>query len=442
MAATTSDPATEETHRSPATRFLDVLGPGLVTGASDDDPSGVATYAQAGATFGNGMLWTVPVTLPLVSAVQEICDRTALATGKSLGALARAKFGTKGMAVTVLLVIALIGANTLNLAADLMAGGQGMALLHAGPAPLWAALAGGGIALTVTLGSFATIERVFTWLCMALVAYVVVLFAVQVDWADVVRGLTGQRSELKPAYLSLVVAVLGTSISPYLFFWQSAHRIEELRAEDLAGDDAPALHHRGPHGARRKLRNSRIDVVVGMLFSVIVMFAIMAATAATVGVQGKTISTAADAARALEPIAGTASGYLFAAGFVGSGILAVPVLAASGSAGLAGLLDKPWGLDHSPRRAPVLYALLLVCMVGGTVLSVVELNPIGLLVLSAVVNGIAAGPFLVVVMLISRDRQLMGRYRNGKLAATLGWTTTALMLVAGAVGLWLTLTGS
>ncbi|CAN5437253.1 divalent metal cation transporter [soil metagenome] len=442
MTATTSDPSTDEVHRSPVRRFLDVLGPGLVTGASDDDPSGVATYAQAGATFGTGMLWTAPVTLPLMIAVQEICDRTALATGKSLGALACVKFGTKATAVTALLLVALIGANTLNLAADLMAIGQGMALMHAGPAPVWAALAGVGIALTVTLGSFASIERVFKWLCMALLAYVVVLFAVKVDWADVVRGLTGQKFELKPAYLALIVAVLGTSISPYLFFWQSAHRIEELRAEDLAGDRAPALSRRGPQGARRKLRNARIDVVVGMVFSVVVMFAIMAATAATLGVEGKAIASAADAARALEPIAGSASGYLFAAGFVGSGILAVPVLAASGSAGLAGLLDKPWGLDRSPRRAPAFYALLLVGMVGGTILSVVESNPIQLLVLSAVVNGIAAGPFLIVVMLIARDRELMGRYRNGKLAAMLGWTTTGIMLVAGAVGLWLTVTGS
>jgi len=440
--AATTPPATDDAHRSPVRRFLDVLGPGLVTGASDDDPSGVATYAQAGAAFGNGMLWTVPVTLPLMIAVQEICDRTALATGKSLGALARTKFGTKAQGVTAVLLIALIGANVLNLAADLMAIGQGMQLLHAGPAPLWAAVAGGGIALTVTLGSFANIERVFKWLCLALLSYVVVLFAVKVNWADVVRGLTARQFELKPAYLSLIVAVLGTSISPYLFFWQSAHRIEELRAEDLAGDDAPALHRRGPQGARRKLRNSRIDVVVGMAFSVLVMFAIMAATAATLGVKGKTITSAAEAAQALEPIAGSASGYLFAAGFIGSGILAVPVLAASGSAGLAGLLDKPWGLDRSPRRAPVFYALLLVGMVGGTVLSIVESNPIGLLVLSAVVNGIAAGPFLIVVMLISRDGRLMGSYRNGRLAATLGWTTTAIMLVAGAVGLWLTITGS
>lgn len=179
-----------------------------------------------------------------------------------------------------------------------------------------------------------------------------------------------------------------------------------------------------------------------MLFSVIAMFAIMVATAATLGVQGKAITSAADAAQALEPIAGSASGYLFAAGFISSGILAVPVLAASGSAGLAGLLDKPWGLDRSPHKAPIFYTLLMVGMVGGTVLSVVEADPIGLLVLSAVVNGIAAGPFLIVVMLISRDGRLMGRYRNGRLAATLGWATTAIMLVAGAVGLWLTVTGS
>ena len=179
-----------------------------------------------------------------------------------------------------------------------------------------------------------------------------------------------------------------------------------------------------------------------MFFSVNVIFAIRVPTAATFGVQGKTIRTAADAARALEPIAGSASGYLFAAGFVSSGILTLPVVAASGSARLAGLLDKPWGLDHSPRRAPVFYALLLVGMVGGTVLGVVESNPIGLPVLSAVVYGIAAAPSLVGVMLISEDRQLIGRYHNGKLAATLGCTTTALMLVAGAVGLWLTLTGS
>jgi len=168
----------------------------------------------------------------------------------------------------------------------------------------------------------------------------------------VLRGMAGQHLQLKLAYASLIVAVLGTSISPYLYFWQSAHRIEELRAEDLGGDAAPALKRRGPLGAKRKLRNSRIDVVTGMILSVLIMFAIIAATAATLVVHGATINSAADAANALEPVAGNAAGLLFAVGFIGSGILAVPVLAASGSAGMTGLLNKTWGLDHSPRKAP------------------------------------------------------------------------------------------
>lgn len=440
--ATAADnPATAVTRRTPIRRFFGVLGPGLVAGASDDDPSGIATYAQAGATFGNGMLWTAPFTLPLMIAVQEICDRTALATGKSLGALARTKFGTKSTFVIGILLVALVAANCLNLAADLMAIGQGMQLVHAGPAPVWAAIAGITITVTLTFGSFEIIAKIFKWLCMALLSYVVVLFFVHINWATVLQGLLGMHFQFKPAYLGLIVAVLGTTISPYLFFWQSAHRIEELRAEELAGDAAPTLNQRGAAGARRKLRNSRIDVFTGMIFSVVVMFAIIAATAATLGVHGKAITSAADAAKALEPIAGNLSGVLFAAGFIGSGILAVPVLAASGAAGLSGLLGKSWGLDRSPRKAPIFYGLLVIGLIAGTILSVFDTDPIGLLVFSATVNGIAAGPFLIVVMLISRDRELMGKFRNGKLAATLGWGTTGLMLIAGVLGIYFTATG-
>jgi NRAMP (natural resistance-associated macrophage protein)-like metal ion transporter len=431
-----------EARRSPVGRFFGLLGPGLIAGASDDDPSGVATYAQAGATFGNSLLWTVPLTLPLMIATQEICDRTALATGQSLGALARRKFTGSARGVIAVLLVALVGANCLNIAADLMAIGQGMELVHAGPAPVWAALAGIGITLVLAFGTFEIIGSVFKWLCMALLAYVVVLFAVHLNWAEVLRGMTAQHLQLKPAYFALLVAVLGTSISPYLFFWQSAHRIEELRAEELGGDAAPALRHRSKRAAERKLRHSRIDVFAGMAFSVLIMFAIIAATAATLGVHGTTINSAADAAKALEPVAGNASGLLFAVGFIGSGILAVPVLAASGSAGMAGLLNKKWGLDHSPRKAPFFYGLLIVGLVTGTILSIVDADAIRLLILSAIVNGIAAGPFLIVVMLISRDRKLMGEHANGKLAATLGWLTTAIMLVAGVAGIWLTVTGS
>lgn len=427
--------------RSPLARFFSILGPGLVTGASDDDPSGIATYAQSGATYSNSMLWTVPLTLPLMMAVQEICDRTALATGKSLGLLAREKFGHRPRIVIGVLIAALLVANTLNVAADLVAIGDGFQLLGAGPAPLWSAIAGAAIGVILLAGSFDVIARIFKYLCLALLAYVAVLLAANVNWANVLRGMLGLQLRFDPGYLVLVVAVLGTTISPYLFFWQSAHRIEEMRAEELRGEDAPALKHRSDPEATRKLRNSRIDVFTGMAFSALVMFAIIAATAATLGVHGTKITSAADAAKALQPIAGGASTILFAAGFIGSGILAVPVLAASGSAGMAGLLGKDWGLQRSLKRAPLFYWLLAAGTVLGILLSVLVADPFALLVLSAVVNGIAAGPFLIVTMLIARDRKLMGEYRNGKLAATLGWGTTGLMCIAGAIGLWFTITG-
>lgn len=436
-----SDESSSGGTRNPVVRFLRVLGPGLVTGAADDDPSGVATYSQAGATFGNGLLWTVPLSLPLMMAVQEICDRMALASGESLGRLIRRRF-SKGVGVAIgVLVVALIAANCLNLAADLNAIGQGMQLLHAGPAWVWSIVAGVTILVTVVVGSFALIGKVFKWLCLVLLVYVAVLFATNVDWADVGAGLAGMQFEFSPAYLGLAVGVLGTTISPYMFFWQSAQRIEELRQEDRGGDDAAPLTARPPHEAHRRLRNGRIDVFTGMAFSVLIMFAIIASSAATLGEHHRTVSSAAEAAKALEPIAGDFASILFALGFIGSGMLAVPVLAASGAAALAALLNRNWGLERSPRKAPLFYILLGVGMVGGIILAVANSDPIGLLVLSAIVNGIAAGPFLVIMMLISRDEKIMGKYRNGRLAATLGWFTTGLMCVAGAYGVWYTLAG-
>ncbi|MEW1951357.1 Nramp family divalent metal transporter [Pseudarthrobacter sp902506025] len=429
--------------RSLLRRFSSLLGPGLVTGAADDDPSGIATYAKAGATFSNGMLWTAPVVLPMMMAVQEICDRTALATGESLGRLARRKFTRRPRVVIAVLIIALLVGNILNAAADLMAIGQGMQMLGAGPDHLWSAVAGIGIAVALISGSFAFIARVFKWLCLTLLAYVAVLFVANVDWPDVLEGMLGMKFSFAPEYLGLVVAVLGTTISPYLFFWQSAHRVQELRAEDHGGDEAVGLKDRpDAAAAAHTLRKARADVFIGMVFSVLVMFSIMAATAATLGRDGTEVTTAADVAKALDPVVGPAATILFAAGFIGTGILGVPVLAASGAAGLAGLLGRDWGLDLSPRRAPLFYTLLGVGIVAGVLISFFSSDPIGLLVFSATVNGIAAAPFLVVTMLISRDKAIMGEYRNGRLAATLGWFTAAVMVVAGAVGVWTTLTGA
>jgi NRAMP (natural resistance-associated macrophage protein)-like metal ion transporter len=413
-------------------RAWQVLGPGLVTGASDDDPSGIATYAQAGAKFGFGLLWTALITLPLMLAVQETCDRMALATGKTLGELARVHFGRQARIFIGALIIALVVANTLNIAADLVAIGSGMQLLHAGPSWLWALVAGAAITALLVLGRFGKIQQIFKLLCLALLSYVVVLFVAHVPWRTVGVDILVPHVTWSKGYLALLVAVLGTTISPYLFFWQTADRVEEMRLEDAGGARPLPLARRTTLGAKGKTRSSRFDVFTGMFLSNLVMFAIITATASTLGLHhGQDITSAAQAAGALKPVAGSLASVLFALGFIGSGTLAVPVLAGAGSVGLAGLLGKPWGLSQSPRKAPLFYILIAAGTLGGTALTLSAVNPITLLVFAASINGIAAAPFLIVVMIISRNPDLMGDSRNGGLAAVLGWFTVALMSAAG-----------
>ena len=412
-------------------RYLRALGPGFVTGASDDDPSGIATYAQAGAKFGFGFLWTALLTFPLMASVQEICDRTALATGKGLGELARKRLGRWWRPILGVLLVGLIGANALNITADLLAVGSGMNLLHAGPP--WVSALIGGILLSALLmaGSFRLIAKVFKALCLALFAYVAELFLVHVHWSAVLADTIVPHVQWNRTYVSLLVAVLGTTISPYLFFWQSTHRLQELRDEPEGGDGAVSLKRRTSRNARKEEVNARMDVVTGMGFSNLVMWAIILVTATTLAAHGRHgIQTAAQAAAALKPVAGSFASLVFALGFVGAGMLAVPVLAGSGAAGMAGLLGKRWGFSRSFTDAPVFYALVLVGTVGGTVLSLFHFNPIKLLVLSAIVNGVAAAPFLVLVMLISGSEKVMGKFKNGLLGSSLGCITVALMASA------------
>jgi NRAMP (natural resistance-associated macrophage protein)-like metal ion transporter len=419
-------------------QYLRAFGPGLVTGASDDDPSGIATYSQAGAQYGLAFLWSALLTLPLMAAVQEICDRTALATGTGLGELAVKRFNRTGRAILAVLLVGLVVANSLNIAADLVAIGSGMQLLHAGPTWLWALLAGGLITLLLVLGSFARISLVFKLLCAALLTYLVVAVLVTHQWGSVLSHTLVPHIELDKGYLGLLVAVLGTTISPYLFFWQSAHRLEEMRDDPEGGARAIPLTQQRPARARRKQRTSRLDVFVGMTFSNLVMFAIIVATAETLHAHNKTgIQSAAQAAEALKPFAGHFASAIFALGFIGSGLLAIPVLAGAGSVGLAGLLGKQWGFSRSVRRAPVFYGLVALGTVGGTALSLLAVNPIKLLVFVAVINGVAAAPFLVVVMSVSSSTDLMGDYVNGKAAKILGWLTATIMAVA-AIALFVT----
>ncbi|MHB8469691.1 MAG: Nramp family divalent metal transporter [Gaiellaceae bacterium] len=402
-----------------------------MTGASDDDPSGIATYAQAGSSFGFSFLWTALLTFPLMAAVQEICDRTALATGKGLGELATERLGGRARSVVIGLVGLLIVANALNIAADLVAVGSGMQLLHAGPTLVWALVAGAAISALLLTGSFELVARVFKLLCIALLAYVAMLFVVKANWGKVARGTFVPHLSVGSSYIALLVAILGTTISPYLFFWQSMHRLEEMRDEPEGGSKPKSLPDRDDVAAAGKQRRSRFDVFSGMAFSNIVMFAIIVTTAATLGNHGKHhIQSAAETASALKPIAGRFASALFALGFIGAGMLAIPVLAGAGSAGMAGLLGKATGFSRSPRKAPTFYGLVLVGTLGGAALSLFGVNPIRLLVFVAVLNGVAAAPFLVLVMLISNDKKTMGDYSNGKLARTLGWGTTALMATA------------
>ncbi|WP_433677183.1 Nramp family divalent metal transporter [Microbacterium gorillae] len=424
-------------------RALRAVGPGIVTGAADDDPSGIATYAQSGALYGTGLLWTVPLTLPLMIVVQEACERMTLATGDSFGALIRRRFQRGARTWITVLLAALLVANSVNAAADLVAIGEGMSLLHAGPAPLWSLIAGVVIGFVVVRGSFAWISRIFKWLCLVLFAYVGVVVFASVDWGDVLSGLLGRGFEWEPQYLGLVVAVLGTTISPYMFFWQTEEREEMLRSDARTrqrGTNGRAkpltLDDESPAQARRNLWLGRFDVIVGMLFSVAIMFAIVVSSAATLGVHHQKVDSAEAAAKALQPIAGDFAFALFAIGFIGSGMLAVLVLAASGAAGFAALLGRPWSLDRKPHQARTFYALLLVGLTTAVALSIIGVDPIGLLVLSATINGIAAGPFIIVLMLITGNRKLMGAHRNGWLARILGWTTAVIMCAAGAFGIF------
>jgi Mn2+/Fe2+ NRAMP family transporter len=336
------------------------------------------------------------------------------------------------------LVVALIVANGLNISADLVAVGSGMELLHAGPASLWALAAGILITTLLMVGTFSRIALVFKVLCAALLAYLVVAVMVTHDWGAVLSHTFVPHIQLTRGYFALLIAVLGTTISPYLFFWQSAHRLEEMREEPEGGTQAQPLKDQSTERAERKLSTSRLDVFTGMTFSNLVMFAIVLTTAETLHAHHKTsVQSAAQAAAALKPLAGHFAGSIFALGFIGSGLLAIPVLAGSGSVGMSGLLGKRWGFSHSLREAPVFYGLVLIGTIGGMALSIVHVNPIKLLILVAIINGVAAAPFLVVVLCVAGSKALMGDHVNGRMSKFVGWTTAVIMAIA-AIGAFAT----
>jgi Mn2+/Fe2+ NRAMP family transporter len=329
-------------------------------------------------------------------------------------------------------------ANTLNVAADLVAIGSGMNLLHAGPTWLWALLAGATITALLTKDSYAKIAVIFKVLCLSLLVYIVDAIIVTHQWTHLLENTIVPHFEFNKGFIALFVAILGTTISPYMFFWQSAQRVEEMRDEPQGGKKAIPLGREGRARARQKERSSRQDVFTGMAFSNIVMYAIIATTAETLHVHHIThIQSAAQAATALKPFAGRFASAIFALGFIGSGLLAIPALVASGSVGLSGLMGHDWGFSKSLRQAPVFYGLVAVGTLGGTALSLLHVNPIKLLVVVAIINGVIAAPLLVIVMRVSASRAIMGKYVNGRLASGLGWLT-ALIMAGAAVAFFAT----
>jgi NRAMP (natural resistance-associated macrophage protein)-like metal ion transporter len=414
-------------HRLRRPELLQRLGPGLITGAADDDPSGIATYSQAGAAFGFNMLWTVVITYPLMTAVQAICARIGRVTGKGLAANLVEVFPRP---LVVGLVALLFVANTINIGADLDAMGAGAALLAGRGAQYFTvafALLSLGLQVFVPYHRYV---RVLKWMTLALFAYVGVVFTVRIDWGEVV--LRTLRPHLSGAQAVVtIVAVFGTTISPYLFFWESSEEVEEEEAEDAG----PLLTH--PRGAPAQLRRILFDNLVGMAVSNLIAFFIILTTAAALHAHGVTnIQSAQQAAEALRPIAGPFAFLLFAAGIVGTGMLAIPVLAGSAGYAVGELQGWTAGLEAKPGEAVGFYSVIAVAVLLGLALTWSHIDPIQALFWSAVINGVISVPIMAAMMVVATRRAQMGPFASGWVQAGLGWLATGLMATATAAMAW------
>ena len=399
------------------------LGPGLITGAADDDPSGIATYSQAGAQFGLNMLWMPVFTYPLMLAVQSICARVGRVTGNGLAA-------NLNQILPTWLVVGLVGllfiANTINIGADIAAMGAAIQLLTGWGQTLFTVAVA---VVTLLLQLFVPYSRyVFflKWLTLVLFAYFGVIATIHLDWATVARRVVLPEVSLTGGFITMVVALFGTTISPYLFFWQTAEEVEEMDVKDR-----PGLLEVPPGAARLELSRIRTDTIVGMALSNIVAFAIMLTAAITLHEAGVTdIQTSAQAANALRPIAGDLAFFLFSLGIIGTGMLAVPVLAGSTAYATAEVFQWKNGLEYKPSDAPAFYGVIAVSMIVALAVVFSPLDPIKALFWSAVVNGVIAVPILAATMILASRRDEMGVFVATRLQRIFGWAATAIMGVA------------
>lgn len=403
--------------------LLGALGPGVVTGASDDDPSGIATYSQIGAQFGLGLLWTVLLTLPLMTAIQEICGRLGRVTGQGLAANLK-QHTSKPLLFTIITLVVI--ANVINIAADIIALGAAADLILPGSPQLYS------LAFTIIsllLQIFIPYHRyifILKWLTLSLLSYVLTIFVVEINWGQVIVATIIPTFEFSSAYLSGLVAILGTTISPYLFFWQASEEVEE---EEVNPQQHPLL--KAPDEAPSALRRLRFDTMMGMTTASIVFFCVVLTTASTLYPAGiHEIQTAHDAALALRPLAGDAAFLLFALGIIGTGLLAIPVLSASAAYAVAETFNLEFGLEKKPREAPAFYILITLFTCLGLIFSLIEINPIMALYWSAIINGITAGPIMVAIMLVTQNPACMGDFVIGGALKSLGWLGAIIMCLA------------
>ncbi|MGZ6027308.1 MAG: NRAMP family divalent metal transporter [Caulobacteraceae bacterium] len=429
--ADSAEPNTPDEIKQPdRPKLLQVLGPGLITGASDDDPSGIATYSQAGAQFGFGLSWVMLFSWPLMCAIQDISARIGRVTGRGIAGNLKRHYPNP---VVYSIVFLLVVANVINIGADLGAMGAGLKLLIGGPQLVYVAAFG---LVTVLLEVFSRYSRyvsILKWLTLSLFAYVGVVFIVHMPWGTVAKSLVIPQISFTAEYMTVVVAILGTTISPYLFFWLAEEEVEEVKERP----DAKPLE-RAPDQAEPEFQRIRLDTYIGMGFSNLVALFIILTTAATLHAHGVTdIQTSSQAAEALRPIAGRFAFTIFAIGIIGTGLLALPVLAGSSAYAVGETFGFHVGLSRKPYRAKAFYWTIAVATGLGVLLNYSPIDPIKALFWSAVINGVVAVPVMAMMMLLSSNKDVMGEFKLHWGLKAVGWLSTAVM-AAAAIGLFAT----
>jgi NRAMP (natural resistance-associated macrophage protein)-like metal ion transporter len=414
---------------NPVKRFFNLLGPGLITGAADDDPSGIGTYSTAGASLGFATLWTAIITLPLMAVVQVICAKIGMVTGRGLAGVLLHHYSRKLLYSAVL---CLFIANTINAGTDIGAIAAAINLIV--PLPIEAMvipIAGIIVALQIW-GSYRLIANVFKWLTLSLFTYIGAAFLAKPNFEVVLKATFIPQLRFDHEYILTLVAILGTTISPYLFFWEANEEVEE----EISEGRTSLKQRKGATDA--ELNHAKWDTLVGMFFCNIVFYFVILAAAATLHASGKTdIQSAVDAAQALRPLVGSAATYLFAIGIIGSGFLAVPVLTGSSAYAIAESFGWKYGLDTKPKQAKQFYAVIAISTFIGALINFIGINPIAALFWTAVINGILAPPLLVIIMIVSNNKKIMGSNVNGRFTNFVGWAATIIMFAA-AVGMFVT----